>query len=91
MVRPFALDLARNLVVASVYDRETQIRRAASAAFQENVGRMVCVHIVQEKEDADNELQGLFPHGIDVLRKIDFFAVSGRRDAFLTSAPHVAE
>ncbi|KAF8327012.1 ARM repeat-containing protein [Cantharellus anzutake] len=70
---PFATELARRLVAVSVYDREIHIRRAASAAFQENVGR-----------------QGIFPHGIDVLRKTDFYAVSIRRTAFLKSAPQVA-
>ncbi|KDQ11508.1 hypothetical protein BOTBODRAFT_457108 [Botryobasidium botryosum FD-172 SS1] len=73
-IKPFAMELARHLVVVSLYDREIQIRRAASAAFQENVGRM-----------------NLFPHGIDILRKTDFYAVSIRRNAFITAAPQVAE
>ncbi|KAA1469978.1 TBCD protein [Dentipellis sp. KUC8613] len=73
-LQPFAKDLARNLVSVSVYDREVQIRRAASAAFQEYVGRT-----------------GVFPDGIDVLRKTDFFAVGVRRNAFLVAAPEVAE
>ncbi|KAG8936298.1 hypothetical protein FRC02_003235 [Tulasnella sp. 418] len=73
-LRPFALDLARQLVAVAVFDREVHIRRAASAAFQENVGRT-----------------GLYPHGIDVVRKADFFTVGIRRNAFLVAAPQVAE
>ncbi|GAW05740.1 TBCD protein [Lentinula edodes] len=71
---PLASDLARHLVTVSLYDREVQIRRAASAGFQEFVGRT-----------------SLFPHGIDVLRKTDFYAVGIRRNSFLLAAPQVAE
>ncbi|KAI5983473.1 armadillo-type protein [Pisolithus albus] len=71
---PHASKLAENLVAVSLFDRDVSIRRAASAAFQEHVGRM-----------------GLFAHGIDVLRKTDFYSVSIRRNAFLTAAPQVAE
>lgn len=71
---PHAEKLARQLVTVSLYDREIHIRRAASAAFQEHVGRT-----------------GLFPHGIDILRKTDFYAVGIRRNAFLVAAPQVAE
>lgn len=35
--------------------------------------------------------QGVFPHGIDVLRIADFFTVGLRRSAFLVAAPRVAE
>lgn len=71
---PYALALSRQAVALAVADREVSIRRAGSAAFQENVGRM-----------------GLFPHGIDVLVKTDFYSVSVRRSAFLIAAPLVAQ
>lgn len=71
---PYARELAQWLISVALFDREIHIRRAASAAFQEHVGRMA-----------------LFPHGIDVLRKTDFYAVSVRRNAFTVAAPQVAE
>ncbi|KIL67806.1 hypothetical protein M378DRAFT_191353 [Amanita muscaria Koide BX008] len=71
---PHAEGLAHHLVIVSLFDREVHVRRAASATFQEFVGRTA-----------------LFPAGIDVLRKTDFYAVSVRRNAFLSAAPQVAE
>ncbi|KAF8158379.1 TBCD protein [Crassisporium funariophilum] len=71
---PHATNLAQRLAAVALYDREIHIRRAASAAYQEHVGRT-----------------NLFPHGIDVLGKMDFYAVSIRKNAFLVAAPQVAE
>ncbi|GAA5930095.1 Cin1p [Sporobolomyces koalae] len=73
-VRPYAQQLAERLICVAVFDREVSIRRAASAAFQEAVGRW-----------------GVFPQGIDVLRKIDFFTVSVRHRAYLVASPSVAQ
>ena len=38
---PHANNLAQRLATVALYDREIHIRRAASAAFQEHVGRTV--------------------------------------------------
>ncbi|CAD6887534.1 unnamed protein product [Tilletia laevis] len=72
-LRSHAQSMAAQLLVVATLDREVSIRRAASAAFQECVGRM-----------------GNIPHGIDVLRKTDFYAVGVRRNAFVSCAPEVA-
>ncbi|BGP03558.1 hypothetical protein RTG_03167 [Rhodotorula toruloides ATCC 204091] len=68
-----AQQLAERLVCTACLDREVSVRRAASAAWQEAVGRW-----------------GIFPHGISVLRLVDFFTVSVRHRAFLQAAVGVA-
>ncbi|ORY25084.1 armadillo-type protein [Naematelia encephala] len=71
--RSFAPGIATALVCVACFDREVGVRRAASAAYQEGVGRL-----------------GLYPEGIDVLGKTDFYSVSIRRMAFTAAAPAVA-
>lgn len=71
-LKPYLLEIALQLTTTSLFDREVHVRRAASAAYQEAVGRT-----------------GSIPHGIDVLRATDFYAVSIRRNAFLVASPQV--
>ncbi|WWC99224.1 hypothetical protein V866_006120 [Kwoniella sp. B9012] len=73
MIKAHAEDMATSLICVALFDREVGVRRAASAAFQEGVGRL-----------------GLYPEGIDVLGKTDFYSVSVRRMAFTIAAPAVA-
>eukprot|EP00624_Nannochloropsis_granulata_P000320 evm.model.NODE_11267_length_1167_cov_18.132820.1 len=63
------------MLMTSLFDREINCRRAASAAFQENVGR-------QGHEN--------FPHGIDILTVADYFTLGNRQVAFLEVSPAVA-
>ncbi|ORY54682.1 ARM repeat-containing protein, partial [Neocallimastix californiae] len=74
IMKPYVNDMAKALVALSVFDRELNVRRASSAAFQENVGR-----------------QGLFPHGIDIITKADYFTVGNRNECFRTISCDIAK
>lgn len=75
-LRPYVPQLGESIVIAFLFDREVNCRRAASAAFQEMVGR----------QGTQN-----FPHGIDVLTAADFFSLGNRKDAYTAIAYHVAQ
>ena len=62
------------MLITSVFDREINCRRAASAAFQENVGR-------QGNEN--------FPHGIEILTAADYFTLANRGHAYTSIAKFV--
>uniref|UniRef100_H3G7L3 Uncharacterized protein n=1 Tax=Phytophthora ramorum TaxID=164328 RepID=H3G7L3_PHYRM len=68
--------LAPAMLVNCVFDRELNCRRAASAAFQENVGRQGRTN---------------FPNGIDLLTKADYFSVANLRHAYLDVSIFVAK
>ena len=74
VMRPYVLKLAQGMLITSLFDREVNCRRAASAAFQENVGR----------QGHDN-----FPHGIEILTAADYFTLGNRLNSFLVVAPVV--
>jgi len=68
--------LAPAMLVNCAFDRELNCRRAASAAFQENVGRQGRTN---------------FPNGIDLLTKADYFSVANLRHAYLDVSVFVAK
>lgn len=39
ILQPYVIDLASSLLICALFDKEVTCRRAAAAAFQENVGR----------------------------------------------------
>lgn len=76
ILKPFVLDLSKAIVIASLFDREINCRRAASASFQECVGR----------QGADN-----FLNGIAILTAADYFTLGNRVDAYTSVAFKIAE
>jgi hypothetical protein len=76
LMAPHVQELARAMLKTAVFDREVNCRRAASAAFQENVGR-------QGHEN--------FPDGIAILTAADYFSLGSRPNAYLRIAPFVAQ
>lgn len=75
VLKPFVDDLSKAIVIASLFDREINCRRAASASFQECVGR----------QGADN-----FLNGIAILTAADYFSLGNRVDAYTSVALQVA-
>ena len=68
--------IAPALLVTSVFDREVNCRRAASAAFQESVGRLGAEAV---------------PHGIDLLTTCDYHSVGIRAHTYTELSVKVAE
>ena len=75
VMAPYIKDLSSSMLITSLYDREINCRRAASAAFQENVGR-------QGNEN--------FPLGIPIITIADYFTLGKRNNAYLSIAPEIA-
>lgn len=75
VLRPYVLELAKGMIVTAIFDREVNCRRAASAAFQECVGRQGHAN---------------FPHGIDILTQADYFTLGNRTNAYLNVSVNVA-
>ena len=67
--------LAEAVILTSLFDREVNCRRAASAAFQEAVGR---------------QGMASFPNGIFVVTTADSFSLGNRSDAFTSISAKIA-
>ncbi|KAJ3175212.1 hypothetical protein HK101_010715 [Irineochytrium annulatum] len=78
LLAPFTSHISRSLAVVSALDREVNVRRAASAAFQEGVGRLGVGDV------------GGVPNGIEVVTIADYFAVGNRTCAALDVATAIA-
>ena len=76
-LRPHVQSLATTVLLVALLDREVNCRRAASAAFQEVVGRQGS--------------GGALPHGIAILTVADFFALGNRTQSFTTISHYVAQ
>ena len=76
VMAPYISDLSSSMLITALYDREINCRRAASAAFQENVGR-------QGNEN--------FPQGISIITIADYFSLGNRTSAYLDIAPEIAK
>ncbi|KAM3128124.1 hypothetical protein pb186bvf_019770 [Paramecium bursaria] len=74
VLKPHVQQLASQLITVMLFDREVNVRRAASSTFQELVGR--CPNII--------------PHGIEILQESDYFALALIHNAYLKIAPYVA-
>ena len=75
VLAPFVPSLAASMLQCATFDREVNCRRAASAAFQENVGR----------QGADS-----FAHGIAIMTVADYATLGNRQAAFLRVSRFVA-
>lgn len=72
---PHIPELIQSMVITSLFDREINCRRAASAAFQECVGRQGGQNV---------------QHGIDILTTADYFSLGNRSYSYTTAACFVA-
>jgi hypothetical protein len=75
VLRPHVAALSDAMLTTALFDREINVRRAASAAFQENVGR----------QGHQN-----FEHGIEIVTAADFFTLGNRAAAYLDISVTIA-
>ncbi|CAG01098.1 unnamed protein product, partial [Tetraodon nigroviridis] len=93
-LEPFVSQIASALLITTVFDRNINCRRAASAAFQENVGRQNLTKYTNLDHIAKDVVivsqKGTFPHGIDILTAADYFAVGNLNNCYLNISVYIA-
>lgn len=77
ILKPYIQSLTESMVCVALFDREVNCRRAASAAFQEFVGRMGGNKYIK--------------NGIEIIREADYYALGNREDAYCKVAFKVAK
>lgn len=76
ILQPYLKALTEAILLTALFDREINCRRAASAAFQEAVGRQGAIN---------------FPHGLEILTTADYFSLGNRQEAYTSIARSIAE
>ncbi|EMR08769.1 hypothetical protein PNEG_02941 [Pneumocystis murina B123] len=66
--------LAESLLMVAIFDKETNVRRAASSAYQEGVGRYG---------------ESIFPHGIEIIKEMNFYTLATKRNSYLNVCFHL--
>lgn len=84
----FIQQLANILINMSCFDKEINIRRAASAAIQEGIGRLNNLSSKNfTKENQGKDPAGLILHGMEIVQILDFFNLSNLERSYLEIAP----
>ncbi|CAM9733282.1 unnamed protein product, partial [Sphacelaria rigidula] len=79
---PHLPGLCDSMLSAALLDREVNVRRAAAAAFQENVGR--------QGQYGDTARSAGVAHGIEIITIADYFSLGNKQQAYLDITPRVA-
>ncbi|CAM9179699.1 unnamed protein product [Scytosiphon promiscuus] len=92
---PHLPGLCDSMLSTALFDREVNVRRAAAAALQENVGRQGQSggdHAEGEgaREGSWSESGGGVAHGIDVITAADYFSLGNRQSAYLEISKTIA-
>ena len=93
MLKNYFKIFSSTLLITTVFDREVNCRRAASAAFQVycfSVSGPINWYIVFSIQENVGR-QGQFPYGIDILTKADYYAVGNRTTCYLNLSVFVAQ